>query len=104
MKTIGSHNYFVYITTNLNKTVLYTGVTNDLERRIWEHKEDVKNESRSFAARYNCTHLIYFEHFDFIEDAIDREKEIKGWLRKKKEALVNTLNPEWNFLEDNLIL
>ena len=104
MNTIGSHNYFVYITTNLNKTVLYTGVTNDLERRIWEHKEGVKRREKSFTARYNCTHLIYYEHFDYIQDAIDREKEIKGWKRFKKEALINSINQEWKFLEDDLVL
>ena len=88
MKPIGTHNYCVYITTNLNKTVLYAGVTNDLARRIIEHKEDVKQNNKTFAAKFNCTHLIYYEHFDYIQDAIDREKQIKGWKRFKKENLI----------------
>jgi putative endonuclease len=98
------HNYFVYITTNLNKTSLYTGVTNDLERRLWEHREDVKHGGKSFAARFNCTHLVYYEHFDYIQDAIDREKQIKGWKRFKKDNLINSFNPGWEFLENDLIL
>lgn len=85
MKPISTHNYFIYITTNLNKTVLYTGVTNDLLSRIHQHKDDVKQNNKSFAAKFNCTHLIYYEHFDYIQDAIDREKQIKGWKRFKKK-------------------
>ena len=102
MKPIGTHNYFVYITTNINKTVLYTGVTNDLVYRIQQHKEDVKENNKTFASKFNCTHLVYFEHFDYIEDAIDREKEIKGWRRSKKDTLINSFNPEWKFLENEL--
>ena len=100
MKPIGTYNYYVYITTNLNRTSVYTGVTNDIERRIWEHKIDVKQGNRTWAAKYNCTHLVYFEHFEFIEDAIDREKQIKGWRRSKKDALINSVNPEWKFLDE----
>lgn len=85
MKPISTHNYFIYITTNLNKTVLNTGVTNDLLSRIHQHKDDVKQNNKSFAAKFNCTHLIYYEHFDYIQDAIDREKQIKGWKRFKKK-------------------
>ncbi|MCB2207981.1 MAG: GIY-YIG nuclease family protein [Bacteroidetes bacterium] len=102
MKPIGTHNYFVYITTNLNKTTLYTGVTNDLRRRIWEHKEGVKTNNKSFTAKYNCTHLIYYERFEFAQDAIDREKQIKGWNRLKKDELIKSFNPVWRFLEDEL--
>jgi putative endonuclease len=102
MKPVGTHNYFIYITTNLNKTVLYTGVTNDLAGRIQQHKDDVKSGKKTFAARYNCTHLVYYEHFDFVEDAIDREKQIKGWKRYKKENLINSFNPTWRFLEEYL--
>jgi len=102
LKPIGTHNYFVYIITNRNKTVLYIGVTNDLAGRIEEHKEDSFKGKRTYAGKYNCYYLLYYEHFDFIEDAIDREKEIKGWLRKKKENLINTLNPDWEFLNDKI--
>ncbi len=102
MKPIGMHNYFVYITTNKRKTTLYTGVTNNLPYRLWQHEEDSKARKKTFAGRYNCYHLIYFEHFDFIQDAIAREKVIKGWTRKKKEALINKLNPEWRFLNNEI--
>lgn len=77
-------------------------MTNDLRNRIREHKDDVKSGKKTFAAKYNCTHLVYFEHFDCVQDAIDREKEIKGWKRYKKENLINSFNPKWRFLEDEL--
>lgn len=102
MKPIGTHNYFTYITTNKNKTVLYTGVTNDLKYRLWQHEEDSKSSKKSFAGKYNCYHLIYFERFQYIEHAIEREKEIKGWIRKKKEKLINDFNPNWRFLNSEI--
>jgi putative endonuclease len=103
MKPIGTHNYFVYITTNKNKTVLYTGVTNDLRARLAQHQQSsLSFPSSSFAGKYNAVFLIYYERFDFIEHAIEREKEIKGWRRSKKEALIATLNPEWKFLNDEI--
>jgi putative endonuclease len=95
------HNYYVYITTNPGKTVLYTGVTKDIENRMNEHYEDCKNKTGSFAARYYCYNLIYYEHFENIEEAIDREKEIKGWKRVKKINLINSFNPDWRFLNDD---
>jgi putative endonuclease len=100
MKPIGTHNYFIYITTNSYKSVLYTGVTNDLKRRMYEHYLDATGSKIHFAGKCNCYNLIYFERFQYIEHAIDREKEIKGWSRKKKIDLINTLNPEWNFLNE----
>jgi putative endonuclease len=103
MKTVGSHNYIVYIVTNKNKTVLYTGVTNSIERRLLEHEEDAKNFLYpSFAGHYNAHHLLYYERFEYIEDAIAREKEIKGWSRNKKENLINIDNPDWRFLNDEI--
>ncbi|MBN2663754.1 MAG: GIY-YIG nuclease family protein [Bacteroidales bacterium] len=98
MKPIGSHNYFVYILTNINKTVLYTGVTNDIRRRLWEHKKGVNN--KSFTSKYKCFYIIFWERYQYIQDAIDREKEIKGWRREKKEDLINEFNPKWEFLND----
>ncbi|HMG82691.1 MAG TPA: GIY-YIG nuclease family protein [Ferruginibacter sp.] len=103
MKTLGGHNYFVYIVTNKNKTVLYTGVTNDLYRRIEQHKENaIPFRHPSFAGKYNAYFLLHFERFETIEFAIMREKEIKGWRRSKKEALINSINPGWNFLHDKI--
>ena len=102
MKPIGTHNYFVYILTNNDKSVLYTGVTNDLNRRLFEHKEDSIGGKKSFAGKYNCVNLIYYEHFDQIEYAIEREKEIKGWSRTKKKKLIQDFNPTWEFLNEKL--
>lgn len=102
MKPIGTHNYFVYVTTNSYKRVLYTGVNNDLKRRMHEHYLDSTGSKEYFAGKYNCYHLIYFERFQYIEHAIEREKEIKGWSRKKKIDLINTLNPEWEFLNETI--
>jgi putative endonuclease len=86
--------YFVYIMTNRSKT-LYTGVTNNLVRRVREHKEDTGSD---FAAKYKLDRLVYFERFDGIRNAIEREKRIKGWLRIKKIALIVSINPEWKDL------
>ncbi|MGB0887697.1 MAG: GIY-YIG nuclease family protein [Vicingaceae bacterium] len=95
------HNYFVYITTNPAKTVLYTGVTNDLKRRLFEHQEN-KGKSNTFAGKFYCYNLLYYERFSNIEHAIDREKQIKNWSRKKKEFLINLSNTEWNSLNEEI--
>jgi putative endonuclease len=86
--------YFVYIMTNRSKT-LYTGVTNSLVRRVREHKLGIGS---GFAAKYKLDRLAYFERFDDIRNAIEREKQIKGWLRIRKIALIVSVNPEWNDL------
>jgi len=83
--------YCVYIMTNAHNTVLYTGVTKDLRRRVLEHRED----KTAFTKKYNITKLVFFECGDDINIAIAREKQIKGGSRKKKEELINSLNPEW---------
>lgn len=95
------HNYFVYIITNPDKTVLYIGVTNDLKRRLFEHEEN-KGKSNSFAAKYYCYKLLYVEHFSNVSHAIEREKQLKKWSRKKKEDLIKIKNPNWNFLNDEM--
>lgn len=103
MKPIGTHNYYVYITTNKNKTVLYIGVTNNLKARIHQHEQNAKPFThKSFAGKYNAYFLLYYEHFEWIEQAIAREKELKGWRRSKKEELINKQNPTWKFLNDSL--
>ena len=103
MSNSSPHSYFVYILTNKNKMVLYTGVTNDLYRRISAHYKNSKPfRHSSFAGRYNAYHLIYYERFTQVTNAIAREKEIKGWRRSKKEALINTMNPAWNFLNEEV--
>jgi len=94
-----NHNYFVYIMTNKHKTVLYVGVTNDLERRVHEHESGLY---KGFTKRYNCHYLVYYEHYTQIEHAIGREKEIKKWRREKKNNLISKFNREWEFLNDKI--
>jgi len=90
-----NHRYYVYILTNPSRTVLYTGMTNNIERRVWEHKH---HWIPGFTQRYNTIHLLYYEHFEHVEEAIDREKQIKRWTRQKKIDLVNTMNPDMDDL------
>jgi len=92
--------YYVYIVTNKANSVLYTGVTNNLEQRIIEHYS--KKDERSFTAKYNCCYLLYYERFDYITNAIAREKEIKGWNKQKKLDLVHGFNPDFKFLNEEL--
>jgi putative endonuclease len=86
------HLYYVYILTNSSNKVLYVGISNDLERRCYEHKQKLL---KGFTQKYNVYKLIYFEMFDSIELAIRREKQIKGYSRSKKDSLINEINPEW---------
>ncbi len=90
-----SRSYYVYILTNKNRTVLYTGVTNDLTRRVWEHQEKLHN---GFTKWYNVDRLVYYETFDDVSQAIAREKQIKGGSRQKKIDLINQMNREWRDL------
>ena len=95
-----NHNYYVYMMTNKTHSTLYTGVTNNLERRVYEHKNKIAD---GFTKKYNCTKLVYFEHGNNIEGAIVREKEIKGWVRSKKDELIKALNPELQDLSLNIL-
>lgn len=91
---------FTYIITNKNNTTLYVGVTSNLPKRILEHKE--KRYSNSFSSRYNLNKLVYWEAFQQIGDAIAREKQLKAGSRKKKLDLINSQNPEWKDLFDDI--
>jgi len=91
--------YFVYIMTNKHNNVLYTGITNDLKRRVYEHKEKLVG---GFTKKYNITKLIYYEVFDDPENAILREKQIKAGSRQKKIDLVNSINRKWLNLYEEL--
>lgn len=91
----------IYIMTNFTNTVLYTGVTNDLIRRVSEHKEG--KDLKFFTFKYNLKKLVYFESFHTIEEAIAREKQIKGGSRKKKENLINSFNPDWKDLWEEIL-
>ena len=91
--------YYIYITTNRNNTVLYVGVTNDLQRRVYEHKEKL---TEGFTKKYNVNRLVYYEVFEDIENAIIREKQINGGSRAKKIKLIESINKEWKDLYPNL--
>jgi putative endonuclease len=90
---------YVYLLTNKHNNVLYTGVTNDLIRRVYEHKNKMV---AGFTQKYNVDRLVYFEVCSGIVVAIEREKQIKGWSRKKKQDLINSINPDWEDLYRSL--
>ncbi len=94
--TEGIYKFYVYILTNKNKTVLYTGVTNNLQQRLFQHK--IKKNPNSFTAKYNVEFLIYYEEFGWIQLAIEREKEIKNLSRIKKLEMIREVNPNMEFL------
>ena len=87
--------YYVYILTNSYGNVMYVGVTNDLVRRLWEHRCGCVE---GFTRRYNVHKLVYFETTADVKEAIAREKQLKGWSRKKKDKLIGKVNPEWKDL------
>lgn len=93
------HAYYVYLLTNSNNQVLYVGVTNDLRRRVYEHKNKFV---KGFTEKYNVNKLFYFEQTMDIVSAITREKEIKKWRREKKNNLVIQVNPNWNDLSETI--
>ena len=93
MSVIG--RYYVYLLTNWNDKVMYVGVTNNLERRVYEHKNKL---IKGFPEKYNVNKLVYFEETQDVIAAIEREKEIKKWRREKKNQLVNLINPKWDDL------
>jgi putative endonuclease len=91
----------VYIMTNKTHTTLYTGVTSNLKKRIYDHRH--KTISGSFTAKYQINKLVYYEGFHFIQEAIGREKQIKAGSRKKKVELINSINPEWKDLYNEVM-
>ena len=93
--------YYVYILTNKTGTVVYTGVTNDLLRRVYEHKNNL--DPNSFTAKYSVHKLVYFEQTPSRYAAISREKQIKSWSRKKKNQLVESMNPNWDELYESIL-
>jgi putative endonuclease len=96
----GYHNYYVYILTNKHRTTFYIGVTNHLKTRLQQHLDAIENQKVSFVSKYKVGFLVYYEHFTWIQEAIAREKELKGWRREKKLNLIKNFNPEFTFLND----
>lgn len=90
------HKYWVYITTNPKKTILYIGVTNNLRLRLSQHFEN-RGNVETFAGKYFCHNLVYYEEFKYIDKAIAREKQLKKWTRKKKDWLIKMKNPQLIF-------
>ena len=96
---MSSGPFFVYVTTNYTKTVLYTGQTHDLLRRVWEHREGLAD---GFTKRYRADKLVYYEAADDREGALYREKQIKGYSRSRKIEMIESMNPDWRDLYDEL--
>jgi putative endonuclease len=90
------HHYFVYILTNNSRHPLYVGVTNSVRFRHWQHKEEINPSS--YTAKYNLKRLVYYERYQYVKNAIAREKQLKGWTRAKKIALIEEMNPGWDDL------
>ena len=96
------YNFYTYILTNFNQTVLYTGVTNDLERRPYEHYFRI-DQKESLTNKYKCFYLVWFERYQYVIHAFEREKEIKGWTRDNKNKLIAEENLEWRFLNYDIM-
>jgi len=96
---MNSREYYVYIMTSPHNTAIYVGVTNDLLRRVIEHKQKV---TKGFTEKYNISKLVYYEEYEYIQDALDREKQLKGWLRTRKDKLIESINPGWKDLTEEL--
>jgi len=90
-----TRNYYVYIISSNNNKAIYIGVTSNLEKRVYEHKHKL---IRGFTSKYNCNKLVYYEDYDDVWLAIGREKQLKKWVRRKKEMLINKMNPDWEDL------
>jgi len=97
MVKLAEKRYHVYMLANKGR-MLYTGITNDLERRVWEHKN---HQTAGYTKKYDITRLVYYESTTDVLSAITREKQIKGWLRKRKRALIESMNPDWQDLSED---
>ena len=101
--TEGYHTYYVYIITNKNRTTFYTCMTNNLKVRLQQHEQNIINGNKTFASKYNAEFLIYYEKFTWVQLAIAREKEIKGWRRDKKLDLIRSFNENFEFLNHHFV-
>ena len=93
-------NYYVYILANVTNTAIYIGVTNDLVRRMYEHRHEM--DAGSYTAKYHIHKLVYYEYTTDVRSAIEREKQLKGWNRARKNKLVNSRNPNWEDLYESI--
>ncbi len=99
----GYHTYYVYIITNKHRTTYYVGMTNNLGLRLQQHKENIEKGIKTFASRYFIEFLVYYEKFTWVQQAIAREKEIKGWRRDKKLELIQSFNANFEFLNNHFV-
>jgi putative endonuclease len=95
---LGFHSYYIYIITNSYRSTFYIGLTNNLKLRLQQHKENILNNNKTFASKYNLEFLVFYEKFVWIEEAIAREKELKKWSRDKKLELIRNFNPKFEFI------
>ena len=99
----GHHTYYVYIITNKYRSTYYTGMTNNLSIRLHQHKENIEKGIKTFASKYAIQFLVYYEKFTWVQEAIAREKEIKGWRREKKLELIRSFNENFEFLNHRFV-
>ena len=99
----GYHTYYVYIITNKYRSTYYVGMTNNLNLRLHPHKDNIVKGIKTFASRYNIEFLVYYEKFTWVQQAILREKEIKGWRREKKLELIRAFNENFEFLNNRFV-
>ena len=99
----GCHTYYVYIITNPYRSTFYIGMTNNLGKRLQQHIGNIDKRVATFAAKYNLKHLVYYERFSWVQNAIAREKELKGWRREKKLNLIKSFNADFEFLESRFL-
>ena len=99
----GYHTYYVYIITNKYRSTYYVGMTNNLNLRLQQHKENIEKGIKTFDSRYNIEFLVYYEKFTWVQQAILREKEIKGWRREKKLELIRAFNENFEFLNNRFV-
>jgi len=99
----GHYCFYVYIITNKHRSTYYIGMTNDLNVRLQQHKENIEKGIKTFASKYGLEYLVYYEKFSWVQEAIRREKELKGWKRDKKLALIRSFNENFEFLNDRFV-
>jgi len=99
----GYHIYYVYIITNKYRSTYYIGMTNDLGERLQQHKINIEKGIKTFASKYGIEFLVYYEKHSWVQKAIEREKELKGWRREKKLELIKVFNPEFEFLNNRFM-
>ena len=99
----GYHTYYVYIITNKYRSTYYIGMTNNLKVRLNQHIENIEKGNKTFASKYELQYLVYYEKFTWVQQAIAREKELKGWRREKKLDLIRSFNSKFEFLNEQFI-